>query len=218
MKFKTLILVICILAVPLMSQATPCPTATLASYDTAGFSCTIGAVDFSGFSYLIGTSGGAASYAVPASSVTVTPVDNSNGVGFTFTGNWKAPTGLSDAFIAFDGSISGPSTVTDHGQAAGVLLTGGVATLEDGICAGITSTPCLTQTNALSDGTDVFLTQSITTSGDFTLGKDLTLNSGAGVGSLTNQVTVTPEPATAILFGIGLLAVLTFTHRRRAEV
>jgi hypothetical protein len=55
---KVSLIVALVLAIPSAGWAGACANATLATYDTAGFSCSLGSLLFSNFSYAGSASGG----------------------------------------------------------------------------------------------------------------------------------------------------------------
>jgi hypothetical protein len=202
--------------------ATTCGTATLATYDAPGFSCTIlgGDITFSGFSYV--PSG---SVIIPDSDVTVTPEIIDGEQGFQFNAPWFAlPGGFLDSFIDYTATCDA-CTIDDlqlqmRGAGAG---TGGIVRVDETY---VSTSPALSGSLSVGQaGTTNIVNDSATFApvGSLTLSKDILLGGGtSGLGSAVSSVTnlfsttgttVTPEPP-LMLLSAGLLGLVPFARRK----
>ena len=208
-----------------------CPMgASLASYETANFSCYIGNLDFGNFTYFSAASPG---QAVPASAVIVNPVDNASGIGFAFNSSWTASGAgsFSDGDIGFTVSVigGGPATLEDAAliQTAGVddTNTGSIASVAEDACSGSTSGTGCTQTwsvvtSQTSNTTATSSQKFFTPTGSLTVSKDINAQDGTSssafstVSLVQDTFSQVPEPrAVAMLLGLCLLAGLTLKRK-----
>jgi hypothetical protein len=205
--------------------ATTCATATLATYDAPGFSCTIsgGDITFSGFSYV--PSG---SIIIPASDVTVTPEIIDGEQGFQFNAPWLAtPGGFLDSFIDFTATCDA-CTIDDLQLSMGGYGdgTGGLVRVDESY---LSSTPPLSGSLTVGQfGTTNIPNAMVTFApvGSITVDKDILLGGGtSGLGSAVSSVTnlfsttgttVTPEPS-LLLLSAGFLGLLPLARRKFAR-
>lgn len=223
--------------------ASTCGTASLATYTTSGFNCTIGDKTFGGFDALLVAVNG-----TPTSlnNITVVPTSGPNGTGFNFNGNFNAPGGLipssvtlalfytgfapnSDPFTLGSLQLSNPA-VTGLGTivAAKAFCEGGSFT---DISLPLCSTGIGVNLNLLTNITDAnlnalltFNLNNVTELGVLDvatlLGPDI-LGSASFTG-MDNFLTSTPngpppppvpEPSSMLLLGSGLLSGVGFVRR-----
>jgi hypothetical protein len=220
-----------ILALTLGSQATSaasCGTASLATYATAGFSCTIGDKTFSNFAYQLSPITGQPT----AANITVSPDITAppGSEGLTFSGNWSI-SGVSqslDSLITFTvANSAGLATIKDASfiTLAGSLITGtGLLTVTEGLCLG--GNPCPGGSTFIGNAADAstkILLQAQTTftpTGLLNASKDILLTTGSPTGgsvfltSITDDFSQVPEPGSLALLGTGLLSLGGLLRRR----
>jgi hypothetical protein len=201
--------------------AVTCSLGTLTTYLASGFSCTIGSVTFSNFGYS-GTAFGGAT-AVPSDGITVTPLTDTES-GFQFEAPWSASAGQGEnSAITYTVTVSGGDIVDLVLSMAGF----GVANGGD-VSIGETSvTPPLSLLvfdNLMGMQTSDTITGLSLTS--LTLVKNIAVSGNNGVATLSivdNEFSFTlthsrtPEPASILLFGAGLVAVAGYFRRRHAS-
>ena len=210
---KSLLLFTFVLGSSYAAWAGPCTTGTLATYDVAGFSCSIDDVTFSGFGYV--PSG---SVIISAADVAVTPEIVGGEVGFQFNAPWFAlPGDFLDSFIDYTATCNGCQiddlALAMGGYGAG---TGGIVRVDES-----SSSADLTVGQA---GTTTIPTDSATFTpvGSLSVSKDILLGGGtSGLGSAVSSVTnlfsttpaVVPEPS-LLLLTVGLLGLAPIARRK----
>lgn len=236
-------LILAVSAIGFASPVSPCPTASLNTYLSAGFSCELGNEVFSDFSYGSSASGGAT--ALPSGGIDVVTVGSSgsgasiiqpgSGEGFEFIGDWSATTGqTSDSVIQFQDAVTGGSLqdAAIAQLASGVLGTGTASVEEEG-CGVITpATSCtpgqwdlFTFNSTNPNLVQLGATTMTSSSGVYDIVKNIAVTGGTG-GAVTlsdvsdifcpQQPSPTPEPGTLLLSaaGVGLLFVGRCRRRR----
>jgi len=209
---RILLLVVFVVASSSVGWAGACGSASLAVYDTAGFTCSIGPLLFSDFSYSTSSDGGASPPS--AAGVTVTPAAFGSELGLQFEGSFAASTQPGPVTQTADGFI----TYTVACQ--GCNLTDWLLQMVGGAFG--TGTASVAETNSASgqslfvfaSGTNTLLMQSSTLSGVFSatvamkdIGASSGLNGSASVSSVWNYWSYNnaPEPASVALLGSALL-------------
>jgi hypothetical protein len=223
---KTLLLVTFVFGGSYSAWATSCVSGTLASYEVANFSCSVGTLTYSDFSYLSAADGGAL---VPSTDgITVTPVTAGFGsdTGLVFTAIWAVGTNQAeDSSITYSVETSNPGGITDEklvtvGGAAGQ----GIATVAETSATGPISlfTEFGPGTDIPSDTATVFVPADT----ELTVTKDIGVSGGTVAGgahlsdvyNLFSQGTTStvPEPSLLILC-TGLLGLLPVLRRKFAR-
>lgn len=186
-----------------------------------GTTCGINDLTFNNFSYST-----AGTNPMPASSITVNPINTPNNPGFLFNAPWGAGAGQTqDSLIGF--TVTAPTAeITDLSLSmfgAGVIGTGQVSVAET-YCAGDTFADLCahgtegTLLTLLNSGTSI-----LTASATFgpvkivDVYKDIELLGGTGgsaalISGVSNQFS-TPEPGSLVLFGSGIVGLAGVMRR-----
>jgi len=195
------------------------------SYDKyVGTSCGIDDKTFSNFSYST-----AGSNPLPASSITVNPINTPFNPGFLFNAPWGVQAGQTqDSLIGFTVNVNpGGNLINDlslYMLGAGILGTGQVSVAET-YCAGDTFADlCAHGTEGslltiLNSGTSILTAHA--TFGPVSVVdvvKDITLlggsdGSAALVSGVGNQFSEVPEPGSLVLFGSGIVGLAGMLRR-----
>ena len=210
-----LVMGLCSLAEAGPVPAVACSTSTLSTYLTAGFSCTIGSLSFSDFTYSNASFGGAT--AVPSAGITVTPLTGTE-EGFQFEAPWSA-----SADQGVDSAIGYTVTATSGTINDLVLSMAGFSVTPGGnVSVAETSATPLLSLLVFDNQTGVQAVDTITglSVTSLTLVKDIALSGNTGTATLSIvdnkfSTTNTPEPASILLFGAGLIAIGDYFRRRQ---
>ena len=216
---KILLLIPLVIGVSSMAFGAACTSGTLATYDAAGFSCTLGDLTFSNFSYVP-----AGSTTPTDAQVAVTPVTTGFGdeTGLLFTAAWLAGTGqIEDSSITFTASTSNRGGITDlFLQTVGGTTGDSIASVSE-----VSANPALSLTTVFENGVAI-PTDSTTFPpvGSLTVTKDIGLVGGSTQTSIAHisdvynlfsqgTTTTTPEPSLTILC-VGLLGLIPVARRK----
>jgi hypothetical protein len=231
-------------ALPAAASATPCGFGTLASYMAPGFSCTLASATLSGFTFSSSASGGAT--ALNSNDIYVDPTDYGPADGFSidwespsFAGLgstvWQATAGQQLNFAITYSAADAPGYLLYYySPIPETRLTGdgtwsefdsvsspsvGVVASETGNVCGPLITNCPPneggidlQTVAPYDLADFIFTNSYTLDG----GHDGSVTFLDNWTATNEETAAVPEPATLLLFGMGL-AVLGMANLRRQK-
>lgn len=213
----------------LLSGAPLCTTASLAVYTASGFACDLGGATWSGFSLAV--SGFTASPVLTAADITVNPSYLSPTVGFLFTGAFSTGPGDQGTYsIGYNGvgntvafsdttvSLQG-ATITPGGSNPVVSAIKIVRVAPGGALLTTPPFPSVEFTSGTNQSGSFFRAFA-TSSATINVVDNLTLTATGGTGLGTASATgignyfLTPEPATMLLFGSGLLSVAILGRRR----
>lgn len=222
---NVLLLVGLMLLMTSLGWAAACTTATMATYDAAGFSCTIDDKTFSTFGYSSTAFGGAS--AVPDSGVNVIPCLGNTGPaqcvldmpageeGFIFTAPWSTPVSGESLDAAITYKITTTGAIVDALNLFGGFGgsgTGG-ATVDETASAFPGSLHLVFPPGSTSSDSITFAPVSTVT-----VTKDIAVTAGtSGSGSLSlveNGWSQIPEPRSVALLCVGLLGLMGVARRR----
>jgi len=224
------------------AKATTCAVGTAASYQ--GTTCTFDGLNFSGFDSVLAASPGMSLFT--ASNITVTPVSDSNGIGFVvapasaadWTTNQSSQTlDLNFAFVV--GCASGTACIDDiYEQLVGSVQkttigggTNGVDTLTETYCLGSSTLPAGSCSSGVSGEQILTVTPTSGTAtahpifspvSSLAMNKDISAQSfnttTAALTSLTDEFSIvsTPEPSGFAMLSAGLLGLALFSLRRKS--
>ena len=232
MKRLTLTLLV-VLAGITTAFADVCPSSTLDKYLGSGYSCGIDDKTFFDFSYSSSSNPGG--YGIPASGVSVSPINTPGNPGFLFNAPWTVST--NSGVIMLDSLIGYTVTVNQGGQAITDLTLAmvgfdaigtGEISIDETYCLGGILPVC-------SGGTEGTLVLNYTSKGgatsqtvnfagvtEISVEKDILLTAGtngqAAVSGVYNQFSegsgTTPEPSSALLFGTGVIGLAGVLRRK----
>lgn len=221
------------------SAASICTTATLAIYDSPGFSCSLGPLTFGSFQF--STVGTIAPLPVDGA-VLVTPINDATSQGLSFQGPFGASAGLQlDVAIAFVITSNPPVIDGDTLAIQGFGVSGGgsvqvtesmcvgAVPVSNGGCGGSGGTKSL---DVFADSGGIKALDSVTFSpvSILAVSKDIMVHGGApgtsssaGVSLVINTVpgggttrSVVPEPSSVLLFFAGFGVMLLRRRQRRS--
>ncbi len=208
---KTLLMTTLVFLTCCALQASPCAIGTLATYDTGGFSCTLGGLTFSDFVYSPSNFGGAA--APPDSGVAVRPITIGSEMGLQFSAAWLVSSGQGeDSTITYTLNCSPGCTDAE-------LITVGGATGNGSASVAEGSTPTLISLFSANSNSDM---QTFAPVGTLTLTKDIGVVGGQSgsahmsvVDNLFSQSGMPPVPEPSmLLLCLGVCALVPLARRK----
>ena len=204
------------LTAPVFASSTTCPTGNFSLYLVANFSCQTGNLIFSDFTY-DGT-GDPTEIIIPADSVNVRPITDTDEEGFQFASGWSVGTlngmssfqnsmitylvtdamGIGDLVLGFNGSFSGTGmTSTSETYCLNSTTTTDCSEGNTGALNVTNPPPFFSTVTLVSPVTSVAISENVNvTSGP---------NGTAAASQMINEFSGIPEPLTAVLLGTGLI-------------
>jgi hypothetical protein len=226
---QVLLLFGCMILLAGVGFAGVCSTTTYDNYLGSGFSCGIDDKTFSNFQYS-GTSN-PPGYGVPAAGITVTPITTAGNAGFQFSADWFASTSSGileqNSLIQYTGNVNqNGNPITELSLSiGGVNWTGtGAVLVNETACLGAVFPACsggqiLTLSVFDSSvGSKLFDSAGFAGVSEIDIQEEITVQAGtngsARLSLVTNQFSETPEPASLVLFGSGVLGLGALLRRR----
>jgi len=202
---RLLLITVFLLGASSFGWAGTCPSTatTLATYETAGFSCNVGPILFSDFGYSSSATGGAV--APTNATVLVAPYQVGDEWGLQFSGGWVAGSGQTQsADISYKISCIGGCSILDAVlDVGGGVIGTGTATVNE-----TSTTPPVI--NLSTNGNTVVSASSSFPGTHAVDPSDLIASAGgaAGIGHISSVINLfsVPEPASLVLVGTALLA------------
>jgi len=213
-------------AVLVASGAPACGPGTYDTYIAGGgITCQIGSLVFSNFSF--SSSAGVPATAIPATGVTVTPLNLGAEFGFQFGTGMSVASGFQDIIISFvvtgnitdlhasfNGSFSGTGTSSD----TETFCKNGISLPPLGSCAVVNQGQYnLTNPPQNLAPAPLVFNPALTS---IAISKDINVTAGANGTATISQVTDTfsvPEPMTLSMMGIGLLGLGLMRRRQMGK-
>ena len=230
--FSALLVIACVALLSGVGFASACQDTTFDNYLGAGFNCTIGDKTFSNFAYH--STSNPPGFSIPAGSIDTSPITTLLNPGFQWSTGWHASTSSGvlseDSLFQFTASVNpGGNLITDVSLSiGGVGFSGtGSVTVDETVCLGATFPACTGGTVRTlevfdsSSGIQTYDEISFAGVSEVDVQKDVLINAGtngsATLSLLTNQFSegsTTPEPASILLFGSGVLGLAGVLRRK----